>query len=119
MARSTRTPEMRARVIEGIRLYGWASYGAAYAGISRSALHEWRKADADMDDACARARDEYAMKLLEEMLGHEQRAPKDIQWTLERLDKATFGRDAQAVEVHTEGPARIVFAGDGEADAEE
>lgn len=52
MAKSKRTAENRAKVIQGLRLGMTYKLAAQYATLGRSTLWEWIAADADFSDAC-------------------------------------------------------------------
>lgn len=84
-----RMAEQKRKAIEYYEAMPVYKYAAAFAGISKDTLEDWRKADPDFSAALEKGKAEFFRK-------HGKRAKPEF--LMERLDKEVF-RESKEVEV--------------------
>jgi hypothetical protein len=77
MARSKRTPENRAKIIQGLKLGMTYKLAAQYAGMSTQTLWDWISKDPDFSDACKDAEGHNAAQALATII----KAAREGNWT--------------------------------------
>ena len=77
MAKSKRTPENRAKILQGLRLGMTYKLCAQYAGMSTQTLWDWIAKDPDLSDACKEAEGANAAQALATII----KAAKKGNWT--------------------------------------
>jgi hypothetical protein len=77
MAKSKRTPENRAKILQGLRLGMTYKLCAQYAGMSTQTLWDWISKDPDLSDACKEAEGANAAQALATII----KAAKKGNWT--------------------------------------
>jgi hypothetical protein len=102
-APNKRTPEIRERVLEGLRLGMSLDSASKYAGLHYDTLNEWRKADPDFSDAVEKARAVMEATMLaliqKSAVGGSWQAAA---WKLERIFPEKYGRKYQPLAMVTE-----------------
>lgn len=94
-----RMAEQKARAVEYYEAMPVYKYAAAFAGVSRDTLENWRKDDPVFSADLEKAKAEFFRK-------HGRKAKSEF--LMERLDKETF-RESKEVELVTPQPILVEF----------
>jgi hypothetical protein len=102
-ARTKKTPECVARILQCLELGLSLKKAAVLAGITFETLNEWRKADPVFSDQCKRARIFLEERMLRKLNMHAEENLRAVTFALERIcSPKKYGKKFKPIELEIE-----------------